>query len=281
MSKLPKSKRGFAAFTLIELLVVIAIIAILAAILFPVFARARENARRASCQSNLKQIGLAIMQYQQDYDERTMPYGYAVGSDFQAWGHYYSASAAFSDPNKGLIQPYMKSGQIVDCPSAPPVANAAANTPPVAYGYNAWYLSSSGAGGGGGSLGGVNSSALDSPSETVLMSDGASWGANGYGRPGYANQPTANLARIHARHLSTANILWADGHVKIMRVSYPTSSDAEKAHELGTLLNPAFPFAGVTGSPAYTGCPNMSPGDAAASSVCRADYYFMLRKPTS
>src|SRR3954462_729560 len=58
-------------FTLIELLVLIAIIAILAAILFPAFARARENARRASCQSNLKQIGLGIMQYTQDYDERT------------------------------------------------------------------------------------------------------------------------------------------------------------------------------------------------------------------
>src|SRR6187549_1872617 len=60
-------KKGF---TLIELLVVIAIIAILAAILFPAFARARENARRASCQSNLKQIGLGIMQYTQDYDEK-------------------------------------------------------------------------------------------------------------------------------------------------------------------------------------------------------------------
>jgi prepilin-type N-terminal cleavage/methylation domain-containing protein len=66
-------RRAVRGFTLIELLVVIAIIAILAAILFPVFARARENARRASCQSNLKQMALASAQYTQDYDERLAP----------------------------------------------------------------------------------------------------------------------------------------------------------------------------------------------------------------
>ena len=68
------SRRGF---TLIELLVVIAIIAILAAILFPVFAKAREKARQASCLSNVKQMCLALMQYAQDYDE-TLPQGQEV-----------------------------------------------------------------------------------------------------------------------------------------------------------------------------------------------------------
>src|SRR5688500_6579567 len=75
-------------FTLIELLVVIAIIAILAAILFPVFARARENARRSSCQSNMKQLGLGMMQYTQDYDEK-LPCGVyqgVNGTNGQGWG---------------------------------------------------------------------------------------------------------------------------------------------------------------------------------------------------
>lgn len=101
-----RNRRG--AFTLIELLVVIAIIAILAAILFPVFGRARENARRSSCASNFKQIGLGMMQYAQDYDE-TMPlFSYAGfagygGADGARW-----ADMAF---------PYIKSTQIFDCPS--------------------------------------------------------------------------------------------------------------------------------------------------------------------
>ena len=91
------------AFTLIELLVVIAIIAILAAILFPVFARARENARRSSCQSNLKQIGLGIMQYTQDYDEK-----YPILTDFGSPINYTWATTT---------QPYLKSQQIFACPS--------------------------------------------------------------------------------------------------------------------------------------------------------------------
>ena len=97
------------AFTLIELLVVIAIIAILAAILFPVFARARENARRSSCQSNMKQMGLGIVQYTQDYDEK-YPMGYTHLNNSGGAGGYRHWTA--------MTLPYTKSLQIFVCPSA-------------------------------------------------------------------------------------------------------------------------------------------------------------------
>jgi prepilin-type N-terminal cleavage/methylation domain-containing protein/prepilin-type processing-associated H-X9-DG protein len=93
-------RRGF---TLIELLVVIAIIAILAAILFPVFAKAREKARQTSCLSNVKQLGLALLSYAQDYDERLAPWQYLIGA---AW-YYYPQ----------FYMPYVKNSQIWVCPS--------------------------------------------------------------------------------------------------------------------------------------------------------------------
>jgi prepilin-type N-terminal cleavage/methylation domain-containing protein/prepilin-type processing-associated H-X9-DG protein len=99
-----------AGFTLIELLVVIAIIAILAAILFPVFARARENARKTSCLSNLKQIGLSWMQYTQDYDERAIPVSDTIDSTT-----YEPTGSALSWPV--AITPYLKSTQVLLCPS--------------------------------------------------------------------------------------------------------------------------------------------------------------------
>jgi len=113
-------RRGF---TLIELLVVIAIIAILAAILFPVFARAREKARQASCQSNQKQLGLGILMYIQDFDEllpwccvptaRTNDPNNNVTIN---WRPYSNTTTALN--YNGLIDPYLKNRQIYECPSS-------------------------------------------------------------------------------------------------------------------------------------------------------------------
>ncbi|BCM91167.1 hypothetical protein IAD21_03031 [Abditibacteriota bacterium] len=111
-----KNYKRAIGFTLIELLVVIAIIALLAAILFPVFARARENARRTSCQSNLRQIGLGIMQYISDYDDIMPPsQACAVAETSPGSGTCQAGTATLSWPS--LVYPYIKSGQIFVCPS--------------------------------------------------------------------------------------------------------------------------------------------------------------------
>ncbi len=150
-----KVKKGF---TLIELLVVIAIIAILASILFPVFGRARENARRSSCMSNIKQIGLGFKQYTQDYDEK---YPIAIAS----------SDATFDASDQGwaqILQPYIKSTQIFQCPSEtnPPVATGGAVP-----GYSDYWANFNIVGNNG-----VTEASLDSESLTVLNGDGASTG---------------------------------------------------------------------------------------------------------
>lgn len=104
-------------FTLIELLVVIAIISIIAAILFPVFARARENARRTTCMSNLKQMGVGVMMYVQDYDE-TYPPSYitpAPGPSPDGQPALWNSSFWFWQQ---IVYPYMKNNQIYRCPSS-------------------------------------------------------------------------------------------------------------------------------------------------------------------
>ena len=119
-------RRGF---TLIELLVVIAIIAILAAILFPVFARAREKARQTSCLSNVKEISLGILMYVGDYDERfPISGGYRNRVPVEVPRGYWIH----------VIQPYVKNENIFVCPSdnSPTSATYAGTTIPASYGYN-------------------------------------------------------------------------------------------------------------------------------------------------
>jgi len=123
MSPIYRALKSHRGFTLIELLVVIAIISILAAILFPVFSRARENARRTSCMSNLKQIGLGIMQYTQDYDER-----YPIQAN--SFNRNYSTPATPTEANNWIrhIHPYVKSWQLFLCPSAKPATSSSPST---------------------------------------------------------------------------------------------------------------------------------------------------------
>ncbi len=141
-------KKQHKAFTLIELLVVIAIIAILASILFPVFARARENARRTSCLSQQKQIGLGIIQYTQDYDE-AYPMSYwrlstNVGiaqTQSNMPGAKYNVSCGNTTCTgyyvswMDIIYPYVKSTQIFDCPSAIKNTTTSTTNAP-SYGYS-------------------------------------------------------------------------------------------------------------------------------------------------
>ena len=197
-------------FTLIELLVVIAIIAILAAILFPVFARARENARRASCQSNLKQIGLGILQYTQDYDEK-YPMAYYTGRDVETNASMPGAKFYINDGTTAghwiswmdITFPYIKSVQIFVCPSATLSPDSIPS-----YGYNA--------GIGQKDVGGISLASVQRPAECVMSLDyniSYSVNANPYDGGLWAPANDGNQ-QIVAPHLEGTNVAYADGHVK-------------------------------------------------------------------
>ncbi|MBV9469851.1 MAG: DUF1559 domain-containing protein, partial [Abitibacteriaceae bacterium] len=229
-------RRGF---TLIELLVVIAIIAILAAILFPVFATAREKARQAACSSNLKQLGLAFQGYAQDNDQRYPPCEYGSGATQIIW--------------TSLVEPYIKGGVVANsgtgvnkdqvksiyvCPdyefSVPDTSGGASNSligysssrALLSYGVNR-YICPQWTGTGTGSKTPTSNPAsveslFDAPSNLVLV--GPSLGDNSYitGQDDSYNNNSGGSTAFHnacymnarTRHSGGANFLYVDGHVK-------------------------------------------------------------------
>ena len=214
------SRRGF---TLIELLVVIAIIAILAAILFPVFARAREKARTASCQSNCKQMALGILMYTQDYDERTCgAYGNSSGNPAGSLrgplppGPVTARTAWWFWPD--MVYPYVNNLQLFTCPSSPggvrydgsQQALAGSHTAPGRY--LSWFVR---------------------PAEMVMVYDSVSIRSCGYphgfrldadgpwaycyGTPAVNElifAPTSTYRADRSRHNDGCNYAFVDGHVK-------------------------------------------------------------------
>jgi prepilin-type N-terminal cleavage/methylation domain-containing protein/prepilin-type processing-associated H-X9-DG protein len=227
-------------FTLIELLVVIAIIAILAAILFPVFAQARESARSASCKSNLNQIGKGWMMYVQDYDEKT-PYNWWSGTPCAPNTQSMESGGRGAQPIMfARIQPYVKNRKVFLCPSdSNPAGGNDGVEPNTGCGVgdtsmnlqdgNNWhfsYSSSDEAGGlGDASKGlgeGLAMAGIDRPASMFLAFDSQRY----YGTPennidsfGWMPQNNGVNADFLARHHGQVNCAFCDGHVKSLRCS--------------------------------------------------------------
>ena len=191
----PLQRRGF---TLIELLVVIAIIAILAAILFPVFQKVRENARRASCTSNLKQLSLAVVQYNQDYDE-FMPA--SLGNASPGGWMYYTGFTAYPSPtptafypDQGSLYAFVKSKGVYLCPDD----NSNQGN---SYSINGFVVS-------------ISIAQFSEPAVTVLFNEETDgYNNNGGSDDGYFSPGTpANVPTL--RHAGGGVYAFCDGHAK-------------------------------------------------------------------
>ncbi len=185
-----------AGFTLIELLVVIAIIAILAAILFPVFARAREKARQSSCMSNVKQLNLGILQYVQDYDEVFPTHGWV---DTAVWPNGQTGG----NPWHVRIYPYVKNIQVYSCPSGT-LRWAGDPSTNLQIGYSA-------------SIGLSNMAAFVYPSQTAMVADTDGGAGYCFFSAPYPATGTPNRY-ITDRHNGGANLGFVDGHAKWWKV---------------------------------------------------------------
>lgn len=231
-----RTRRGF---TLIELLVVIAIIAILAAILFPVFAQAKEAAKKTACLNNLKQIGLGAVMYAGDFDDHIVPYQIAGVGAAILWCGEIRFGGGSIDATKGLLAPYMKNKELKLCISAKempyplgPLSN---------YGYNGLLLRAHMA------QFYPNLSNFEMPADTIFMGDAAAYVGAPYGMIKYPAlyQPSWGTNNeeptVHGRHLGgAANLVWIDGHAKSMKVQPRPNllrfPNEKKANNLGDIL---------------------------------------------
>ncbi|MEO7715080.1 MAG: DUF1559 domain-containing protein [Capsulimonas sp.] len=246
------TRKRCCAFTLIELLVVIAIIAIIAAILFPVFAQAREKARQISCSSNLRQIGLATLQYVQDNDETYFPWQENDPFGVKFWDGYRDFAHSKYDATAGFLQPYMKSTQIEDCRSAAgslPVGTNFSNEIFAAYGTNMEMFARDHM------LVSATLAEVKAPSDTVYMADAAQFQTpNGpLTRVNELNSPSDGGGSVHGIHTGFANVLWTDGHVKAVRPTPPTapSGGTTVASYVANNMGAIVPQASVSADPDY------------------------------
>lgn len=230
-------KRVKSGFTLIELLVVIAIISILASILFPVFARARENARRSSCASNLKQLALGLMMYTQDND-----------GGLPVYRNHSSSGALTADWPKLYVPTidYVKNTQIYRCPSAPTYSQPASHIYGVQYGYT-WAngTTTNWAGVKANYAGTSYIDAVPDPVRTCLLGDG--WTDSSSTDPGRGAQQfrptisTWNGLRPDA-HLEGANYAFVDGHVKWLKMETVYGAMASGASGATRTTAPSLPI---------------------------------------
>ncbi|MCB0824554.1 MAG: prepilin-type N-terminal cleavage/methylation domain-containing protein [Armatimonadetes bacterium] len=219
--------RSRRAFTLIELLVVIAIIAILAAILFPVFARAKGAAKATQCMSNQRNLGIAMLLYQADYDDTFCLAAYATDTGFNLW--------------LDILDPYVKNKQIWLCPGSEVSEKDLSGEPTSHFGYNELYLTDilpdfSNFDG----HRAVASTALGSPAETVVFSSAkasieGSWcGDDGKHLLPPSAADTDCWGRPDPTFALGATIFWADGHAKRLRLGqfYDNQSPVDQYFDL-------------------------------------------------